>query len=335
VLVGQPGRFDPLIRILRAKVVEAGCEDLGVLSTGSVQPEEWSTGFVEGARGLKRQALSDYFEPVDLGVMLPGATPADEVYAAIQDVLRKGKGRTIHFHWAGAYSTDNQMLEISPEIDAFYQNAVLNTDYAELAMHQKAFEAAARGRKIRVTTPSGTDLTFEIGDRPVTRQDGDASATRATAARNLIDREVEIPSGAVRVAPIEESVRGRIVFPDMNWNGESVKGLQMEFVDGKISAYHAETHADAIEAELNEAGPEARAFREFALGMNPLLAVSGSANPWIPYYGYGAGVVRLSLGDNSELGGNVGGGYVRWNFFTDATVIVGDEVWVDGGKTVK
>ena len=54
--------------------------------------------------------------------------------------------------------------------------------------------------------------------------------------------------------------------------------------------------------------------------------------PWIPYYGYGAGVVRLSLGDNSELGGNVTGGYVRWNFFVDATVTVGRDVWVRDGK---
>ena len=44
------------------------------------------------------------------------------------------------------------------------------------------------------------------------------------------------------------------------------------------------------------------------------------------------GAVRLSLGDNTELGGMVGGGYVRWNFFTDATVTVGNDVWVRAGK---
>jgi hypothetical protein len=60
-------------------------------------------------------------------------------------------------------------------------------------------------------------------------------------------------------------------------------------------------------ALAREAG---RAFREFALGFNPLLAIPEHED-WIPYYGYGAGVVRLSLGDNSELGGEVGGGYVR------------------------
>lgn len=52
----------------------------------------------------------------------------------------------------------------------------------------------------------------------------------------------------------------------------------------------------------------------------------------IPYYGYGAGLVRMSLGDNAELGGTVRGGAVRWNFFTDATVVAGDLVVVRGGR---
>jgi len=32
------------------------------------------------------------------------------------------------------------------------------------------------------------------------------------------------------------------------------------------------------------------------------------------------------------LGGTVTGGYVRWNFFTDATVTVGEDVWVQEGR---
>jgi hypothetical protein len=54
-------------------------------------------------------------------------------------------------------------------------------------------------------------------------------------------------------------------------------------------------------------------FREFALGFNPKL--SGLA-----YFGYGDGTVRLSFGDNEELGGAVRGGAVRWLFFPFATV---------------
>ena len=36
-----------------------------------------------------------------------------------------------------------------------------------------------------------------------------------------------------------------------------------------------------------------------------------------------------------EAGGKVGGGCVRWNFFTDPTVTVGEEIWVVDGKAVK
>jgi hypothetical protein len=80
---------------------------------------------------------------------------------------------------------------------------------------------------------------------------------------------------------------------------------------------------------MARAGQAGRAFREFALGLNPLLAVP-ERFPWIPYYGYGTAVVRLSLGDNSELGGQVGGGYVRWNFFTDVKVAIGNKDWTRG-----
>ena len=84
---------------------------------------------------------------------------------------------------------------------------------------------------------------------------------------------------------------------------------------------------------MDRAGAAGRAFREFALGLNPLLAVP-DRSPWIPYYGYGSGVVRLSLGDNTELGGKTSGGYVRWNFFTDLTVTIGSTTWVRNGKLV-
>jgi len=102
-----------------------------------------------------------------------------------------------------------------------------------------------------------------------------------------------------------------------------------------VTDIRATTGRDTVERELAQGGAAAKSFREFALGLNPLLAVPTEGRRWIPYYGYGAGVIRLSLGDNSELGGAVRGGYVRWNFFTDATVMVGRDTWVRGGRLVR
>jgi len=174
-----------------------------------------------------------------------------------------------------------------------------------------------------------------VGHRLRHGQDGDASAARARLGRNLIDREIELPAGAIRVAPIEESVSGQIAFPPGMWGGERVEGLVMRISAGRVTGITATTGTAAVERELTQAGDGGRSFREFALGFNPLLAIPDTGEKWIPYYGYGAGVVRLSLGDNSELGGRVGGGYVRWDFFTDATVRIGNDTWVSGGKLTR
>ena len=152
----------------------------------------------------------------------------------------------------------------------------------------------------------------------------------------LVDHEIELPAGVVRVAPMEDSVEGVIAFPPSQWDGRPVEGLKLRFAKGRIVDIAATAGKDAVEAELRKAGDAARAFREIGFGFNPLLAVPDRA-PWIPYYGYGAGVVRLSLGDNTELGGAVAApagqaAYVRWNFFTDLTVTVGSTTWVRNGR---
>ncbi|MBV6522577.1 MAG: hypothetical protein MNPFHGCM_02725 [Gemmatimonadaceae bacterium] len=334
-LLAEPGLADSLIEPLRARVRAAGGIDLGAVAVRGVAPAAWQTDWTRRLASLNGAALDAELRTTDLGVMLPGPVPADTVYAAMQNVLRNGHGRTIHFHWAGAYAMDGTLLPMTPARSRHYQEVLLGTDYARLGRAQEALERAMRGASVRVTTPAGTDLSFRIGDRQVTKQDGDASLARTRSARVLIDREIELPAGAIRVAPVEESVNGKIAFPASDWGGERVEGLVMTFANGRLTGFVATRGRAGVEKELTQGGDPARAFREFALGLNPLLAILPSGERWIPYYGYGAGVVRLSLGDNTELGGKVGGGYLRWNFFSDATVRIGDDVWVRGGRLEK
>ena len=331
VLMAKPGEFDPLIELLAEKINKTGAIYLGTFSVNSsVKPVKWETDFIRKAKGKTKKDLTDYLMQVDLGIMMPGASPSDVEYASMQDVLRRDKGRTIHFHWSGAYNLSGEAIEIDNIKNEYYQKVFLETDYIKLGKIQRSFEDDIRNKWIKISTPRGTNIKFKIGNRPVTKQDGNASSKREKQL-NLIDREIELPSGAIRVAPIEETVEGTIAFPNSIWSGKKVEGLVLTFDSGKVINIESSTGKEAVKTELDSAGEAGYSFREFALGFNPLLAIP-EENPWIPYYGYGAGVVRLSLGDNSELGGNVKGGYVRWNFFTDATVYVGDNTWVKGGK---
>ena len=338
IALAHPGTFREVIPHFRYAVMKSGAVDLGVVdAVEQPVPAGWDRSVLDPALKSAREAYRDMFREVDASVMLPGAVPSQPAYAAIQDLLREGRGRTIHFHWLenrSAVAIPGQPLPRRWVIEGTYQNALLNVDYRALGENQKGFEAAMRSGEVRVTSPLGTDLRFRIGQRPVCRQNGDASGERASRAVILIDREIELPSGAVRVAPLEETVEGTIAFPISQWDGRPVTGLKLRFEKGRVVDVEADTGLDAVEAEMKGAGDAGRAFREFALGFNPELAVP-ERSPWIPYYGYGAGVVRLSLGDNSELGGNVAGGYVRWNFFTDTTVTIDGDVWVKDGRLVK
>lgn len=337
LIVAHPGLFEDLVPHVRYAVMRAGGIDLGTLDVlREPVPVAWERAVLERGAREARPALKALLRDVDAAIMFPGTNPTHPAYAALQDWLREGRGRTVHFHWAeggSAFPLPGQPLPPRVEIDRTYQRALLETDYAALADRQRRFERALRAGEVRVTSPGGTDLRFRIGDRPVNAQDGDASAARAAWGRILIDREIELPAGAVRVAPLEETVEGAIAFPPSQWDGRPVTGLVLRLSQGRVTAVTAASGREAVEAEMARAGEAGRRFREFALGFNPLLAVP-ERGPWIPYYGYGAGVVRLSLGDNTELGGAVGGGYVRWNFFTDTTVTVGGQVWVKDGRLV-
>jgi hypothetical protein len=314
-------RYDPntlgsLEPVLRAKLEAAGAK-------------------VESLQYGAAPDLASKLANTDVYIWLPSASDADtppDQRELLAKWLDEGRGRQIHFHWnGGTRSVDGLAGEHSTAYDRVYADA-LNIDYAVLKQHQDTAIAALRGGDVHVTSPAGTDLTFRVGDRPFNRQDGDASKARMASARVRVDREIELPAGVIRVAPIEESVSGVIVIPSARFGGSSAEGIRLEFEKGKVVRASAKSGEAALKAFLASA-PGASQFREFGLGFNPKLVVP-KGQTFLPYYGYGAGVVRLSLGDNFEIGGAVRGGGVRWMFFPDTTVRVGNSVIVANGKLV-
>ena len=278
LLVAMPGVFDALVPTFREGVAAAGATDLGAWSVAGDTPEAWATDFTARLAAASDEGLVEVLAEVDAAVMMPGATVTHPVYAALQDVLRQDQGRTVHFHWAGAYALDGTLMDQTPEYDAFYQNVLHETDYVALAAAQAGFERSMRASDVRVTTPAGTDISFRIGNRPVTKQDGNAAAARAERALNLIDREIELPAGAIRVAPLEESVRGTIAFPPTVWGGTTVEGLVLTFASGRVVEARAEQGLDAVIAEAESAGRSRTRVPRVRAGVQP--APRGLAGGW-------------------------------------------------------
>jgi hypothetical protein len=273
-------------------------------------------------------------DDTDVYVWLPAGptavTPAGQAAALVDWLDARQDRRELHFHWVdGTRDVDGLPAPHRPAYDPVYLDA-LDVDYAGIAARMDATIARMRGVDIRVTTPAGTDLSFRVGDRPFNRQTGDASKANARRGRIRIDRHTELPAGVLRVAPIESSVNGIVVLPAARFAGARATNVRLVFRNGVVTDAAAGSGVDAVTAFL-ASEPGASRFREFALGFNPKLVVPPGERA-LPYYGYGAGVVRMSLGDNSELGGDVRGGGVRWLFFPDATVVAGPATLVERGQ---
>ncbi len=264
-----------------------------------------------------------------LPLALATALPPPEA-EALGQWLDSGRGRQVHFHWTGITTgTDGLPVAVPDHFDRLHVAAL---DANEGALRHRLSRAAEllRGLEVRVATPAGTDLRFRIGDRPICLQDGNAAQSAVAKKPLRVDKEIELPAGALRVAPLEETVNGTLAIPILRVGADTARGVQLDFTGGRVTDVRAESGADAVRAMLAES-PALASFRELGIGVNPALVVPAD-QPAIPYAGYGAGMVRLSLGDNRELGGQVSGGAVRWLFFPDATVMVGTTLLVDRGR---
>ncbi len=351
LILAHPGKFEALVPHLRHAIVKAGGLDLGVMQVPAhPAPSEFDAEALLANRARAHDIFVEMLDDVDVGIMMPGANPAHAVYRALQTLLmtRGGPRRTIHFHWTDAYSPSSDTVGMTGitvlpghppppmhVVDRVYQRAVIESDDAAIADHQARFAAAMRSAEVRVTTAAGTDIRFRVGDRDIIMQNGDASAARMRRGAPFLDREIEIPPGAVRVAPIEETVNGVVVYPHSAWSGRSVTGARLVIESGDIVDMSATAGAEDVREELGDVSADNLRFREFALGFNPLLAVPADNQAWIPYFGYGAGVVRLGIGNNAQLGGEVRGRYFRWrDLLIDATVSLDGVPWVVDGQFV-
>jgi len=167
-------------------------------------------------------------------IMLPAGprapTPADQA-EMLGRWLDAGRGRQIHFHWGdGTRGQDGLGGAHSAEYDRIYLDA-LDIDYRELDRQMDRAIAALRSGEVRVTSPAGTDIRFRAGDRPFCKQSGNASKERMAMAKIRIDREIELPAGALRVAPIEESVNGAMVIPSARIGDREVRNIRLYSVE--------------------------------------------------------------------------------------------------------
>ena len=164
----------------------------------------------------------------------------------------------------------------------------LTADYKQVAaLTYKVAHILERAKKVRVTTPSGTDLTMSIEGRPPSADTG------------LYHKPSEwgnLPAGEVCLAPVEGTTNGVLVVDSM---GNTVtQPLKVTVKDGRAKRFDG-LDAAKLEGLLKKADRNAYNIGEFGIGTNPKARISGEVLEDEKVLG----TVHMALGDNTSYEG--------------------------------
>lgn len=313
-----------------------GLTDLRAANGRKLEPED---------AAAEDEAMVKLFEGADVFIWLMNRFYHDRSTIAIgqtEHVLDTWRGRSAHFHWFHDPNIPDPAHPINMAIDKVYERAILELDYAALKQTMQNLKRLVSNRRIRVTNPAGTDISFDVGAHFHTNF-GDASKERIAGVSNARDREEELPCGCFRTIPLIDTVEGVMAFessfgyPAMG-HGLDVNlfledGLRIYFETGRIVRIETDGDQKLLDRLWSEQTGDKDRLGEMVLGCNPLLTpVEGSG--FAPYYGFGEGALRLTIGENIESGGTVISSLHRWLMFFDATIEVdGELICKDGSLT--
>ena len=335
ILVFDPGYYPELAAAIERRLASAGVEAFLAMT---FDPPEIVAAADARPGAPKRQDdfvawLAPVFAKADLFLWLPARVLYDDT--RLEHLVDGSKVRGIHFHWI--LDWEGRSPEDIARLSKLYEKTILETDYAALSREQDRLIRLLRGRTLRLTSPGGTDLRLAVpADSWFHKNDGDMSAARAHAARGARDREMELPAGALRFIPDRDSAAGRLVIRKTATPDGGVEEATIDFARGRGRVIGAKRGEESFRKQWEAIGGDVDRIGEIVLGTNPLLAAGGSATE-LPYFGYGAGAVRVSLGDNWESGGpnRTPGNRNWWLFLGDASLEADGRAIVREGRLLE
>ncbi|MGI9179086.1 MAG: aminopeptidase [Longimicrobiaceae bacterium] len=206
----------------------------------------------------------------------------------------------------------------------------MGADYAQIAAQGEALKRVLSGAKrVRVTAPGGTDLSFSIGSRPVFVNDG--VVTEEEAGRQVaFGRIASLPGGSILVAPVETSANGPLVVPRDRCGEEPVVNATLRVQNGRMRDFRAERGGECVHRLLAAYSGAKDRFGIFSIGLNPQLRVQGDFRPEDA-----AGMVGIGIGNNEIAGGENRTPSEWWFPVTRATVEVDGRMVVRDGQLVR
>lgn len=266
-------------------------------------------------------------EPAHFGKVSPARLRAlKQSEEAPSNIIYDGKRR-----WVGTeVPTPGQARSLGqdwPSLNTMFWQA-MQADYPLLERQARRLaRRLAETKKLRLRDAAGkTDLLLPqaAGGRPLERDDGIISAEDLAEGAVYLN----LPSGEVCFAPPEQSAYGKAFIETAYWQGQPIRGLELEFVGGVVRPVRAESGFELFCEVVRNSGGDSARLGEFGIGLNPAVTrVTGLTlldEKMI-------GTCHLALGENRALGG-INDSALHWDLVVQNAILEadGDIILKDG-----
>jgi leucyl aminopeptidase (aminopeptidase T) len=334
----------PLMEALAIEAQEAGGFVMMFLESDLVI-RSYNVDVPEKYLEQKPKFFAEWLKPMDVYISLPAAEDLKSIIAGvpearfakaaqagqvITDMLNGSKVRLVLIGYPSKQEAENNQLDFRTYEKMHW--AAVNADYRQIAERGDQLKGLLRAAKqVRVTSPSGTDLSFAVGNRPVVVQGG-VVPEQASKEKFFLSRVASLPGGSLSLAPVETSVNGKVAVPKSRCRYEPLNDASFEFKNGKLDNFKAGKGADCFNQTMAPYTGPKDMFASFSIGLNPSLRVIEDGGDYRPYNA--AGMVYVGIGDNQLLGGSNKTRSV-YNFpIVNATVAIDGKVVVKDGQLI-
>jgi leucyl aminopeptidase (aminopeptidase T) len=325
-----PGHNPGLVEALRMEVVTSGAMISAELTWPTAEVGKYYDTLSAEQKGKLAEAQNAVYREIfarsDLYLWLDVSPVEDLVPRQFEHLVSESKVRAIHCHFFDSPDSRErdrlwQMYERAIELEPAQLQAVMTPLTREL-----------RGTSVRMTSPAGTDLTFRIpAEAWFHANTGDAGPAKPRRPTSKRDREEEIPAGALRTVDVA-SATGKLVATVQS--ALPADTVTLTFKDGRIVKVDPKPggQGEDFAKWYNTTTGDRDRISEIVIGTNPELTPILPSR-FMPHYGYGAGIVRVAIGENWESGGplRTSDHAEWWLFVTDGTLKAGQHVVINQG----
>jgi leucyl aminopeptidase (aminopeptidase T) len=204
----------------------------------------------------------------------------------------------------------------------------ISVDYNVLEKNGKKLQSILEsGQELEITHINGTNFKVNISNRPSFISDGIIS--KEDLKKGAAGTAVYLPAGEVYTTPEKGTANGKIIVENFFLLGQTIKGLELIFENGKLVDMDAKSGIKQIKAhyKAQEKGIEDFSLIDFGINSDIEVPAGSSVLSYVP-----AGIITVGIGNNIWAGGD-NNTSIGLNFFLPGcTVKIDGETVVEEGQ---